>query len=1029
MRDVRIISIIPLLLLLCSPVAKAQENASGSQAVHEFCDAGVLNPSSTEVWAMMKYGESFSSNLNQGTLSLDIPFYTYSDEDFTIPISLSYHADGYRPNIQSGPEGLGWSLSASGAITREVRGIPDEEGWTSTDMYSFSHRNTGYRIMNPKQVTVHGWASLYDTTYVATLVPGVSHSIDDEYFEDFCYIGKAGCEYLPIWSWDDSTNFSGGSNHIVPSYESSPDIFHFSFLGRSGSFVLMPAGEVRVFGTDDSPLNYTVTATLSRSGITAFTIRTEDNMTYEFGPAGIERSESYNMNGTTENLSLSSTWRLTAIEAPNGRRVVFEYNEGCLSTTMTPTVIMDNYYTTDRSGDPSLPEDHDYITDRSFSQNVQTVSLVHSLLLTKILVPGRAEILFSYGFKVPESGADNAKKLERIEVRSLRDGTTIKEATLSYRPSGSNSGAYPSSGTGVTFLSSITVPGEGVYSMHYIDEDSAFPSLGTYSIDWMGFFNGRTNPTTADNFCPTLTILRRGLRTWDLNMRLPDHGSAEMGMLSSISYPTGGSSTFQYGPNRYSEDLAHPRNIVSDETGYGVRIERIENRDADGLVKDIRTYDYVLEDGRSSGKQLWRPLLYTKYKAEVTFGFKEINRETLSSSDAFPYSRGAFMEYSRVLEKRTGPFENGEMSITEYLYRSFADPACKDETYGWMTTYGFDNLPTAGWMYNTSEEPPLNSILRTELTTYLQSRIGGQLISRTEYSNDLYHPVRKTAYVYGTYMPREDFITSDVCFGALGQYRLSMQEWWRQGTTVTEYDTEGNSIVSRYNSSTLDQDYRIASTTSVGSAGDTLVNYYSYLPECPSLITEMTVIDRDGTDSGVVVEGVRRTYVQSEDHPLLFLPRSISVADCGGQYYSSNLLYRLESRCNLYSDNGLPLEITDKSGMKTSLVWEYGGQYLAMKIEGISYDSLTDYVPGVVAGYVAGSLPAATDAAVRAIPGVLVTTWSHAPLVGITAVKDPSGRTVHYDYDSYGRLTGIRNDDGEMLSSYEYHILTDNNAQ
>ena len=84
---------------------------------------------------MMKYGDSFSSNLNQGTLSLDIPFYTYSDEDFTIPISLSYHADGYRPNIQSGPEGLGWSLSASGAITREVRGIPDEEGWTNTDCF------------------------------------------------------------------------------------------------------------------------------------------------------------------------------------------------------------------------------------------------------------------------------------------------------------------------------------------------------------------------------------------------------------------------------------------------------------------------------------------------------------------------------------------------------------------------------------------------------------------------------------------------------------------------------------------------------------------------------------------------------------------------------------------------------------------------------------------------------------------------------------------------------------------------------
>ena len=1009
--------------------SSAQDNSPGSQALHELCDAGVLNPSSPEVWAMMKYGESFSSNLNQGTLSLDIPFYTYSDEDFTLPISLSYHADGYRPNIQSGPEGLGWSLSASGAITREVRGIPDEEGWTSTDMYSFRHKSAGYEITNPQQVTVHGWASLYDTTYVYALAPEASHTLGEDYFEDFCYIGKAGCEYLPIWSWDDRTNISGDTSCPVLSFEGMPDIFHFSFLGRSGSFVLMPGGEVRVFGTEDSPLNYAISASLTRSGITAFTIRTEDNFTYEFGPAGIERSESYNMNGTTENLSLSSTWRLTAIEAPNGRRLSFEYNDCYSSTTETPTVCIDNYSTTDRSGDPFLPEDHDFISDKSYSQNVPTVSLVSSLLLTRIHIPGRAEILFSYGFKVPEMGANNAKKLERIEVCSLRDGRTVKEATLSYRLSGSNSGAYPSSGNGVTFLSSVTIPGDGVYSMHYIDEDSSFPSLDTYSIDWMGFFNGKTITQGVQNFCPSLATLRTGLRTWNTNMRLPDPASAEMGMLSSLSYPTGGSSAFYYGPNRYGEDLAYPRTIASDETGYGVRIERIENRNADGLLKDIRTYEYVLEDGRSSGRQLWRPLLYTKYNATVTSGFLEIERETLSSSDAFPYSRGAFMEYSRVLEKHTGPFEDGEMSITEYLYRSFNDPACKDETGGWTTTYGFDNMPSEAWQYYTTDEPTFNPVSRAELSTFLQSRLGGQLISRTEYSNDLYHPVKKTAFVYGTYMPNEDFITSDVSFGALGQYRLSMQEWWRQGTTVTEYDLEANEITTSRSSSSLDTNYRIGSASSIGSVGDTLVTLYSYLPECPAFITEMTVIDMDGSDDGVVVEGVRRTYVQSEDHPLLFLPTAVDVADIGGEYTGGSMTYRRVSVCNLYSDNGLPLEITDKAGKKSCFVWEYGGEHLAMKIEGISYDSLTDYVPGLVAGYVAGSLPASTDAAVRAVPGVLVTTWSHTPLVGITAMKDPSGRTVHYDYDSYGRLTGIRNDDGEMLSSYEYHILTDNNAQ
>jgi len=49
--------------------------------------------------------------------------------------------------------------------------------------------------------------------------------------------------------------------------------------------------------------------------------------------------------------------------------------------------------------------------------------------------------------------------------------------------------------------------------------------------------------------------------------------------------------------------------------------------------------------------------------------------------------------------------------------------------------------------------------------------------------------------------------------------------------------------------------------------------------------------------------------------------------------------------------------------------------------------------------------------------------YTYKPLVGMTSETDPSGRTVHYDYDSFGRLEHIRNNEGQYLKKYEYHYI------
>ena len=81
-------------------------------AAHQICQDGVLNPSSPEMWTIFHFGDNFQTDPNQGTLGLRIPIFHYTDERFDIPVELCYNtAGGYRPNIQAGPFGLGWTLS------------------------------------------------------------------------------------------------------------------------------------------------------------------------------------------------------------------------------------------------------------------------------------------------------------------------------------------------------------------------------------------------------------------------------------------------------------------------------------------------------------------------------------------------------------------------------------------------------------------------------------------------------------------------------------------------------------------------------------------------------------------------------------------------------------------------------------------------------------------------------------------------------------------------------------------------------
>jgi YD repeat-containing protein len=59
---------------------------------------------------------------------------------------------------------------------------------------------------------------------------------------------------------------------------------------------------------------------------------------------------------------------------------------------------------------------------------------------------------------------------------------------------------------------------------------------------------------------------------------------------------------------------------------------------------------------------------------------------------------------------------------------------------------------------------------------------------------------------------------------------------------------------------------------------------------------------------------------------------------------------------------------------------------------------------------------------VRLYPvGARLTSYTYAPLVGMTSQTDPDGRTTTYEYDGLGRLVRTRDEQGRILGQQQYH--------
>jgi YD repeat-containing protein len=142
---------------------------------------------------------------------------------------------------------------------------------------------------------------------------------------------------------------------------------------------------------------------------------------------------------------------------------------------------------------------------------------------------------------------------------------------------------------------------------------------------------------------------------------------------------------------------------------------------------------------------------------------------------------------------------------------------------------------------------------------------------------------------------------------------------------------------------------------------------------------------------------------------------------------------KAEARYESYGTNGNPLKVKTKDGIYTYFVWAYNGLYPVAKIT--SPLNTTIIVAIFDSNLSNGTTMSGIQADVAYLKNQLgtyinnesymVSLYTYCPHVGKTSETTPNGVTTYYEYDGFGRLSAIRNDEGNLLKKYTYNYANE----
>jgi len=238
--------------------------------------------------------------------------------------------------------------------------------------------------------------------------------------------------------------------------------------------------------------------------------------------------------------------------------------------------------------------------------------------------------------------------------------------------------------------------------------------------------------------------------------------------------------------------------------------------------------------------------------------------------------------------------------------------------------------------------------------------------------------------------------------------------------TVTSQIYEGGSFITNTGSKVYDQVHRqLSSTTSQDNLGKTTKSDFTY-----QTTTNNVVINTQANNyvNNNLKEQLRYNYGSQGD----LIKTEFKTPEM-------STYEKIGNENNKYI-NGLLMGYIQPDGTSVTLVYGYLGTQLIAKLVNVdanvfysgSYQSILNnldmYSMQYHANYSEANLKTTLNGLRTTFPNAFVTTYTYKPMVGISSITDENGKTATFEYDTFNRLSTVKDHIGNILKEYQYNI-------
>lgn len=477
-----------------------------------------FNHLTPEAASLEKYG-TIAMTEYTGTPNIRIPLLEVKSGDVSYPIELYYDASGIKVEQNATFVGLGWNLSCGGYIKHIVCGHDDFQQTPNSPQSYFESNFQVYLAYSP-----------FYAHYIANMGVVVSGSSID--------IG------LPPGNEKQYLMYSD----LVRGFY-TPDVFQGNFCGNSVSFYIDRERNVAI-PLDENTSKYKIVISDFQNHYPAnITLTDEHGVTYEF--------EAFKEDSNKDSYFLTHIYGL---DGKNGKsHIELQYVQHFMNYSKGMGGVKTFYSEAKLDEKSNYPND---IGDQMMSLMGENKTYVNTTndpsgsfykVYPSKIITCRDSVSFSIADRMD---LDGAKSIAGIVRKSTVRGNVLDRISFSYDYFKESSPQNGTSGKRLK-LTGVKVNSK-IYELAY--ENSELPSPRSLSQDYWGYFNGIDNGRTL---CGSPRYSLQGELVKPVSYlgnanRYASEKYSKVGVLTKLTYPTGGYSCFEYEPNRFDDEYYYP---------------------------------------------------------------------------------------------------------------------------------------------------------------------------------------------------------------------------------------------------------------------------------------------------------------------------------------------------------------------------------------------------------------------------------------------------------------------------------------